>query len=130
MRLSNDTINLAASAVLIADQNVFQLMLMQGMLRAFGAKQVLEAKDSAAVHRILGARKIDVLICDAKLPPHGGLALTRLIRLHVENEHRTIPIFIMTSDTREATIKAARDAGANMVIAKPMSPASLYDRLK
>ncbi len=40
-----------------------------------------------------------------------------------------MPILIMTSDTREATIKRARDAGANMVIAKPMSPASLYDRL-
>jgi two-component system chemotaxis response regulator CheY len=35
----------------------------------------------------------------------------------------------MTSDTREAAIKTARDVGANMVVAKPMSPASLYDRL-
>ena len=35
----------------------------------------------------------------------------------------------MSSDTREITIKQARDAGANMVLAKPMSPASLYDRL-
>ena len=40
-----------------------------------------------------------------------------------------MPILIMTSDGREKTIKLARDAGANMVIAKPMSPASLYDRL-
>ena len=36
---------------------------------------------------------------------------------------------MMTNDAREATIKRARDSGANMVIAKPISPASLYDRL-
>jgi DNA-binding response OmpR family regulator len=36
---------------------------------------------------------------------------------------------MMTADSRESTIKQARDAGANMVIAKPLSPASLYDRL-
>jgi CheY-like chemotaxis protein len=40
-----------------------------------------------------------------------------------------MPILVMTSDTREATIKAGRDAGANMVVAKPLSPANLYDRL-
>ena len=36
---------------------------------------------------------------------------------------------LMASDTSEASIKQARDAGANMVVAKPMSPSSLYDRL-
>jgi hypothetical protein len=35
----------------------------------------------------------------------------------------------MSSDTREKTIRQARDSGANMVIAKPISPSSLYDRL-
>jgi two-component system, chemotaxis family, chemotaxis protein CheY len=35
----------------------------------------------------------------------------------------------MTGDTRATTIKTARDVGANMVAAKPMSPSSLYDRL-
>jgi hypothetical protein len=35
----------------------------------------------------------------------------------------------MTSDARESTVKRARDAGANMVIVKPLSPNSLYDRL-
>jgi hypothetical protein len=40
-----------------------------------------------------------------------------------------MPILIMSSDTREATITGARDVGANMVLAKPLSPAGIYDRL-
>ena len=69
------------------------------------------------------------MICDMRFPPHGGLALTRAIRNKTDNENRTIPILMMASDSRETTIKQARDAGANMVIAKPISPANLYDRL-
>ncbi len=74
-------------------------------------------------------QKIDILITDARIPPRGGLLLTRAIRRKEDNENRTVPILVMTSDLRESTVKLARDAGANMVIAKPMSPASLYDRL-
>jgi DNA-binding response OmpR family regulator len=40
-----------------------------------------------------------------------------------------MPVLVMSSDTRETAIRRARDVGANMVIAKPISPASLYDRL-
>jgi hypothetical protein len=35
----------------------------------------------------------------------------------------------MSGETRESLVKIARDAGANMVLAKPVSASSLYDRL-
>jgi hypothetical protein len=38
-------------------------------------------------------------------------------------------VLIMTTDTRSTIISEARDNGANMVLVKPISPASLYDRL-
>ncbi len=104
-------------------------MLIHSMLRGFGTSKVLDVRSSNGVFQALTNQKIDILICDARLPPHGGLQLTRAIRRKDDNENRTIPILIMTSDGREKSIKLARDAGANMVIAKPMSPASLYDRL-
>jgi two-component system chemotaxis response regulator CheY len=90
---------------------------------------VIEVRDSLGVVKALTGQKIDILLCDAKLPPHGGLKLTHAIRRNINNENRTVPILIMTGDTRATTIKTARDVGANMVAAKPMSPSSLYDRL-
>lgn len=115
--------------IVIAEANAFQSTLVHGMLRGFGANSVLEVRNSQAVLQALTGRRIDILLCDAKLPSEGGFALTRAIRRDVENQNRIMPIFIMASDTREATVNAARDAGANMVIAKPMSPSALYDRL-
>jgi two-component system, chemotaxis family, chemotaxis protein CheY len=122
-------INLRDLVILVADPSSYMSMLIHSMLRGFGSNKVLEARSSTNVFQVLTNQKIDILICDARLPPHGGLPLTRAIRRKQDNANRTIPILIMTGDGREASVKLARDAGANMVIAKPMSPATLYDRL-
>jgi two-component system chemotaxis response regulator CheY len=127
--MTDRTINLRDLVILVADPSPYLCMVIHGMLRGFGANKVLEVKNSFDLLQTLSGQKIDILLCDGALPPHGGLSLTRTIRRNVNNENRTIPILVMTSDTREATIKNARDAGANMVVAKPLSPASLYDRL-
>lgn len=122
-------INLRDLVILVADPSSYMSMLIHSMLRGFGSNKVLEARSSTNVLQVLTNQKIDILICDLRLPPHGGLPLTRAIRRKQDNANRTIPILVMTSDGRETTVKLARDAGANMVIAKPMSPGSLYDRL-
>jgi two-component system, chemotaxis family, chemotaxis protein CheY len=123
------SINLRDLVILVADPSSYMSMLIHSMLRGFGSNKVLETRSSTGVLQILTNQKIDILICDSRLPPHGGLPLTRAIRRKQDNANRTIPILVMTSDGRETTVKLARDAGANMVIAKPMSPGSLYDRL-
>jgi CheY-like chemotaxis protein len=127
--MTRPTINLRDLVVLIADPSPYLSMIAHSILRGFGTNKVLEVRNAMGVVQTLSGQKIDILLVDARLPPHGGLSLTRAIRRKVDNENRMIPILIMSSDTRETTVKQARDAGANMVIAKPMSPASLYDRL-
>jgi two-component system, chemotaxis family, chemotaxis protein CheY len=127
--MANPTMNLRDLAILVADPSSYISMLIHSMLRGFGANKVLEVRNSISVFQALMAQRIDILICDVQLPSHGGLALVRAIRGRTDNEHRTIPILLMSSDSSEATVKRARDSGANMVIAKPLSPASLYDRL-
>ena len=122
-------INLRDIAILIADPNTYLRRLTHGMLQAFGANKISGAGNAMDVIETLLREKVDILLCDMWLPPHGGLALIRAIRQKVDNPHRTIPILAITSDLREVKIKQARDAGANMVIAKPMSPKALYDRL-
>jgi CheY-like chemotaxis protein len=127
--MKNPTINLRDLVILVADPNSYLRRVIHGILRGFGANKVLEVEQSSGLFQTLSGQKIDILLCDIRLPPHGGLTLTRTIRRNADNENRTMPILIMSSDTSEATIKSARDAGANMVVVKPMSPKSLYDRL-
>jgi CheY-like chemotaxis protein len=127
--MKNAAINLRDLIILVADPSPYLGMVTHSMLRGFGATKVLEVRSSVGVMMTLTGQKVDILLCDSGLPPHGGLNLTQAIRRNTSNENRTLPILVMCSDTRDSTVKHARDAGANMVIAKPMSPASLYDRL-
>jgi two-component system chemotaxis response regulator CheY len=127
--MKNPSINLRDLVILVADPNAYLRRVIHGMLRGFGANKVLEVSHAVGLFEALTGQKIDILLCDNRLPPHGGLKATHTIRSNVYNQNRTMPILLMTSDTTETTIKNARDVGANMVVAKPMSPNSLYDRL-
>jgi two-component system, chemotaxis family, chemotaxis protein CheY len=127
--MAERTLNLRDLSILIADPSPYVCTLVHGMLRAFGAGRMIEVKDTAEALETLEKNRIDVVLCDAGLPPDGGLALTRAIRRRANNENRAVPILLMASDTREMVVKEGRDAGANMVVAKPLSPANLYDRL-
>ena len=114
--MATHTINLRDLVILIADSSSYLSTIVHRMLRGFGANKVMEVRTSVELLQTLTDQKIDVLLCDANLPPLGGLTVTQMIRRKVDNENRTIPILLMSSDTRETAIKQARDAGANMVM--------------
>jgi CheY-like chemotaxis protein len=131
-----NAINLEQLTFLVADSNAYINKLIDGMLRAFGASKIICTQNCEEATTALGEEKVDILVCDADLSTTasepmrgGGLTLTRSIRRNPECVNRTIPILLMTRDSRESMVKRGRDAGANMVIAKPLSPKSLYDRL-
>ncbi|HZP79447.1 MAG TPA: response regulator [Pseudolabrys sp.] len=123
------TINFRELIIGVADVNAYFCSLLHGMLRGFGAHKVIEIRDGRELLQALSDQKLDALLCDARLPPYGGLKLTHAIRHNQRNENRTIPILLLSGDARAGLIKTARDFGANMVLTKPTSPASLYDRL-
>ena len=127
--MTERTINLRDLSILIADPSPYLRTILHGMLRGFGAGRMIEAEHAEAVLHALSNDRVDVLLCDGGLPPESGFALTRKIRRNTDSEHRTMPILLMTSDPRETIVKEGRDAGANMVVAKPLSPGNLYDRL-
>ena len=94
-------------------------MLTQAILRGFGANKVLDVRHSLGRAGDADGEKIDILLCDSKLPPDGGFWLTRAIRRNTENENRTMPI---DHEQRHpgGDDRIARDVGANMVVAMPI----------
>jgi CheY-like chemotaxis protein len=127
--MTTATINIKGLVFLVADANPYFSRIVVGLLRSFGASTVTEVRNSFDAIQMLNSQKVDILLCDDKLPPHGGLQVAHAIRHKRDNENRSIPILVMAGNTRESLIKIARDAGANMVMAKPVSATSLYDRL-
>ena len=127
--MSRAQTSLRGVSFIIADSNVYFSSLLFSMLKGFGADKIIQARDAQSATESLETMKIDVMLCDFLLPANGGMAFVRNVRLDTNASYRKIPILFMTSDTRVSIIKAARDAGANMIITKPLSPKGLYDRL-
>src|SRR5262249_60828828 len=125
--MTTATINIKGLVFLVADANPYFSRIVVGLLRSFGANAITEVRNSFDAIQTLNNQKIDILLCDDKLPPHGGLQVAHAIRRKADNENRTIPILIMAGDTRESLIKIARDAGANMVRGKTGSATGVYD---
>lgn len=122
-------LNLDQSIFLVADSSNFYREMLRRILWGFGAKDVLDAADATTAKSILATRDVDIFICDAELEGMNGFDLVRSIRALKEHPRRSIPMLISTGSTTVGDVNRARNAGAHMVIMKPVSPAAIYDRL-
>jgi two-component system chemotaxis response regulator CheY len=105
---------------LIADDAGAVRQSVRWILEPAGLK-VLEAPDGEAALDVLRANKVDVLIADLNMPRMDGLELIRALR--ADPKLRAIPILMMTTEMRPQDVMKAYDAGADMYLVKPSSPA-------
>lgn len=122
-------LNLKGLSFLIADANPHFQSLIKGMLQGFGAKRIELATDGNIVLGRTRSELVDLLICDCYLPEMDGFDLVRAIRREENNPNRFTSIIVLTSHTQTHNVERARDCGANLVLAKPVSPKLLYERL-
>ncbi|WP_416336487.1 PAS domain S-box protein [Dechloromonas sp. A34] len=110
---------LAGAHVLVVDDSAMNRDLVQRALLLEGATATLAADGQQAV-LLLKARPeaFDAVLMDVQMPVMDGLTATRTIRgeLGLAN----LPIIAFTAGVRDEQQKAARGAGANDVLAKPM----------
>ena len=102
--MKDSNLNLNGLTFLVADPSSYFCTVIHGILRSFGASKVLETRDARGVVQNLTEHRIDILLLDANVPPMGGLKLTKTIRRNEASEYRTVPILILTSDTRATTL--------------------------
>lgn len=125
----NLNLNLKGLSILVADANPYVQEVLKGILRGFGATRVETADDGDTAHRRSLNEMIDLLICDCYLPGLDGFDLVRRIRHDEKNPNRFSPVIVLTSHTRQHNVEQARDCGTNLVLAKPISPRVIYERL-
>ena len=117
-------------SILIADSNANMRQIVRATLRSFGVRNIEEAEDGASCLEAFQISSPDFLITDIKLPIIDGLEVVRLIRTPETSYNPFIPIIVLTADTEKRHVIAARDSGVTEFLCKPVSPKSLYVRIK
>jgi PAS domain S-box-containing protein len=114
-------------AVLLAEDNPINMMLIRELLRRRGHKVVEVTTGEAAVKAVAEGR-FDLMLTDIHMPGMDGVEATRAIRAHeaVIGASR-LPIVALTADALDAGKRACRQAGMDGFLTKPVDPAELEE---
>ena len=116
--------------VLIVEDDRQMRMLIRNVVFALGFKDVVEASDGAAALEELKTSRADLVLCDMKMEPMGGLEFVKRLRSDPDNPYRFVPVIMITAYAELETVKMARDAGVSEFMAKPISAEALDKRIQ
>jgi DNA-binding response OmpR family regulator len=122
-------LNLRNVTTLLVDSDHFTRGLVAKMLRGFGMDQPTLGDTGAQAKHHLSHNYADLIIMEAGLPDMECAEVIRWLRRQEQSPFRFAPIIVMSGYTQVGLVAAARDAGANLVVKKPLSPAGLFDRI-
>jgi two-component system chemotaxis response regulator CheY len=127
--LPSGLVNFAGLRIMLADQNMFERRVVAQICRGLGVINVSEVADGMEALELMKSQRFDLIFCDVSLRGMSGLDLARNIRGDAAVLDRQVPIILLTSQTQYTKIVAARDSGVTEIVAKPISPKLLQDRM-
>ena len=118
----------AGCRVLVADESPFALELIKAILDKAGCTQLLGAGGGREALLLASQNRFDVVLLDVTMPDMNGYEVARQLRAA---EPAPGPVIVMLSgrDIVEVDI-AAREAGADGVMAKPVDRRKLLELLE
>jgi two-component system chemotaxis response regulator CheY len=120
---------LSSLHILVVDDNPHMRSIVVAILRGAGFTRVKEASDGAHALEEMRAGVPDIIIVDLKMDPIDGLEFTHMMRTAPDSPSPFVPIIMMTGHTERSKVMAARDAGINEFVAKPISAKTLLQRI-
>ncbi|HEY4125301.1 MAG TPA: response regulator [Rhizomicrobium sp.] len=114
---------------LVVEDNPHMRELLRALLNAIGIKQVFLAADGTEAFKELCDHQPDFVLTDLSMKPMDGIEFTKLVRGSQDAPNPYVPIVMVTGHTERNRIEMARDAGVTEILAKPITPQSLYSRV-
>lgn len=115
--------------VLVCDGSRHMRSLLLGILLGFGIRRTREASDGSEALEIMSHWGPDIVLTELEMRPLDGIDFVRLLRGSEHSRGRFIPVIVLTAWSEKRNVIAARDAGINEFLAKPVTPQALLSRL-
>lgn len=126
---SHMKINLESSTILLVDDNQMSLDIMSSVFYGFGARDRLTADNLDDARRLLSSRYIDLMVIDSGFPDETAFRFMSWLRQEASDPVCFTPTIMVTGHSTRALVRRARDSGAHFVVAKPITPGVLLNRV-
>ena len=123
-------VDLTGRRILVAEDNELNREIARELLEGAGAQVECVENGQACVDRFTdaGAGYFDLILMDIQMPVLNGYEAVRRIRRLDRPDAASIPIFAMTADAFSEDVEAAKEAGMDSHLAKPLDmPAMLRE---
>jgi two-component system, chemotaxis family, chemotaxis protein CheY len=117
----------SVARVLVADADADTRLLYRESLRLAGCDVVDAADGRDALVKALSHRPT-LVITETRLPILDGYALCQVLRR--DSATRGVPILVVTAETRPNELNRAREAGADGLLIKPVSPDAVLNEIQ
>lgn len=114
--------------ILIVDDFSTMRRIIKNLLRDLGFNNTLEADDGITALPILEAGGIDFLVTDWNMPGMQGIDLLKAVR--ADEKLASLPVLMVTAETKREQIIEAAQAGVNGYIVKPFTAATLKEKIE
>jgi len=120
--------NLQGLRVLVAEDNVVNVMVIKKILSQWSIKPVIAENGMMAVN-YLSEDDFDIVLMDLHMPEMDGYQAAKQIRLLHNASKASIPIIALTASVSNAVDSKVIAAGMNGYLSKPFNPDHLYEKL-
>lgn len=123
---------LQGRTILLVEDHPMNQLIARRILQNNGAKVVTMDNGEAAVNflREHGAKEIDAVLMDIRMPIMDGITATKLIREFPDEQMQKLPIIAMTANAFEEDVQKTKEAGMDFHLAKPIEPSLLLQTLR
>jgi CheY-like chemotaxis protein len=115
-----------ARRVLVVDDSPVVRSVVQIYLRDRGL-QFQEAADGQRALQLARLVRFDLVIADVRMPGMDGIRFITELRAGAGLTNRQVPVILITGEKSTDTFRRATDAGATVILRKPVSSAGLTD---
>ena len=115
--------------VLVVDDHENMRRILAALLRAFGFQDIRECEDGAKALAAVPIFRPDIIVTDFAMPHLDGISFAGAVRALKDQGLAHAPILMISGHAHMKQVMAARDAGVNEFLAKPVNGRTLADRI-
>lgn len=126
---ANARINLERASVLLLDDNYQGLNILVQVMTGFGAKLIHRCTTIEEAQETASHTELHLVLVNASLCESTGYDFVSWLRRSKLEPNCFTPVIVVSGHTQLANVRKARDCGANFIVAKPLAPSVLLDRI-